>query len=114
MRGPARYAILTAEGELRYVYTADAVRKPREIERDFKFDANEKAMASSLVTNIGIAIEPPVLTDDTAAAIQTYVDSKAAGITPAEVPEPAAPAGNLLAALEASITAAVKGRKVAS
>lgn len=113
VRGPARYAILTSEGDLRYIYTADAIREPRPVETDFNFDANEKAMASTLVSNIGIALDPPVLTDDTAAAIQQYVDAKAAGIPQPEQAEPVS-SGDLLSALSASVAASVKNRAVAS
>ena len=114
LRGPARYAILTADGSLRYIYTADAIRQPRAIDRDFKFDSNEKALAATLVANIGISVAPPVLTDDTAVAVQAFVDRKAAGLPEAPAVEAPEPAGNLLAALEASIASTLKARKVAS
>lgn len=105
MRGPARYAILTTDGDLRMVLTADAVRQPRVLDgSDLKFAKAEVEMATTFIDAIGI--EAPAVTDDTAPVVQAYVDSKAGGApTKATQAAPAA-SDNLMAALQASIDAA--------
>jgi non-homologous end joining protein Ku len=101
LRGPARYGLLTPEGDLLYIYTADAVREGRPVDDGFKFSAQETNLAVSLIESIGV--DAPVITDDTAEAVQKAVDIKAAG-QPAPTPtEPQASTDDLLAALQASI-----------
>jgi non-homologous end joining protein Ku len=107
MRGPARYAILTYEGDLLMVLTADAIRKPIPLDDDFRFTKTEVGMATSLIEAIGI--DAPIVTDDTAPVVQAYVDSKAGGAPKATVQAPAA-IDNLMDAFQASIDAAKKGK----
>jgi DNA end-binding protein Ku len=110
LRGPARYALLDHEGTLTFVRTADQVREPRDLD-EFKFTAQELALAKVLVEAVGI--DTPVITDDTAPVVQAYVEAKATGkvIAPAT---PAIPAGgDIMAQIEASLAAIKKG-KVAS
>ena len=76
MRGPARYAILTTDGDLRMILTVDAVRQPLALV-DFKFSKPEVEMATSLIDAIGV--DAPAVTDDTAPVVQSYVDAKAGG-----------------------------------
>jgi non-homologous end joining protein Ku len=104
MRGPARYAVLTSEGDLIMVLTADAVRQPVSQQVWIATSKAEVAMATSLIDAIGI--DTPVLADDTAPVVQAYVDAKAGG-KPTKV-TPTAPVANdnLIAAFEASIEAA--------
>jgi non-homologous end joining protein Ku len=110
MRGPARYAILTQEGDFLLVRTADAIRQTLPLDTPSLTKA-EVAMATALIDAIGI--DAPVITDDTAEAIQAYVDLKAKGVTPAKT-TPVAASDNMMAAFEASIEAAkVKKGKVA-
>ena len=104
LRGPARYAILTTDGDLRLILTADAVRQPLALAGDFKFSKPEVELATNLIDAIGI--DAPAVTDDTAPVVQAYVDAKAAGV-PAKAPQAAPVASDdLLAALQASIDAA--------
>ena len=53
MRGPARYAILTTEGDLRLVLSADAVRQPLALDSP-AVGKPEVAMATALIDAIGI------------------------------------------------------------
>jgi non-homologous end joining protein Ku len=103
LRGPARYALLAADGSFTYVRTADQVREARDLNDGFKFSAAELALAEALLDAVGTST--PVLTDDTAPAVRAFVDNKAKG-----VPAPAKPAvpviGDLMADLQASIDAA--------
>jgi non-homologous end joining protein Ku len=105
LRGPARYALLDAEGNLTFVHTCDAVRRPIPLETP-KVTPAEVNLAVALIDAVGI--DTPVITDDTAAAVRTYVDAKAKGI-PAPA-KPAAPAirDDIMATLEASIAASKK------
>lgn len=114
MRGPARYALLDAEGFLRIVVTADAVRVAMDMPTAI-IVKQERDLALALIDAVGITDEP--LVDDTAVAIQAYVDQKAAGVTPtkAEVPAPSADLlGDLMASIQASQASkgakAVKGK----
>ena len=110
MRGPARYAILTTEGELRLILTADAVREARDLPA-VTVAKNEVALATSLIDAIGI--DTPVITDDTAPVVKAYVNSKAGGAPTKAVAQPPATNNDLVEAFQASIDAAVaaKGRK---
>ena len=103
MRGPARYALLTTEGDLRLVLTADAVRQPVALPL-VSVAKTEVALATSLIDAIGV--DTPVVTDDTAPVVKAYVNSKASGAPTKSVPTAPAATDNLLAAFEASIEAA--------
>jgi len=106
MRGPARYAILTSEGNLFLVKTADAVREAQPLDEPTLTKA-EVAMAGAFIDAIGI--DTPVITDDTAPVVQAFVDAKAGGAATKPVPA-VAQTDNLMAALEASIAAAKAGK----
>jgi non-homologous end joining protein Ku len=89
LRGPARYGILDAAGDFRWVVTADAIRQPLELPEWDANTAQEVALFRQVIKVVGKST--PVLTDDTATAIQAYVDSKAAGapvVTAEDVPVP--------------------------
>jgi len=102
MRGPARYALIDAEGTLTLVRTADAVREARPLPTT-KIAKGELDMALMLIDSVGV--DTPVLTDDTAPVVAKFVEAKATG-KPVEVKEaPSAAAGDLMAQLEASIAA---------
>ena len=107
LRGPARYAILDAQGDMRWVVTADSIRIQREQPIGVITD-QERDLASSLVDAIGVGT--PTLVDTSAKAIQAYVDNKAQGIVPAAVATPDTAPADLLSDLLASIDAE-KGRK---
>jgi len=102
MRGPARYAILTSDGDLRMILTADAVRQPLALDQG-KHTKAEIDMATALIDAIGI--DTPVIVDDTAPVVQAYVDAKAGG-APKPAPIAVAATDDLMAALQASIEAA--------
>jgi non-homologous end joining protein Ku len=106
MRGPARYAILTPEADLIYVYPADGVRQPAAL-AEVAVTKAEVAMATTLIDTFGI--DTPVLTDDTAPAVQDFVNAKAAGMPAVSHPE-MAPVTDLMAAFQASIDAATAAK----
>ena len=106
MRGPARYALLTAEGELRFVVTADAIRQPVALPTA-DVSQQEADLALALIETVGVSV--PTLVDTTALAVQAYVDQKAAGVLPTVAAEPQASGPDLLAGLMASIEAS-KGK----
>ena len=118
LRGAPRYALLTADGDLLLIATADAVREELPL-LWMKHTKAEVDMVTSLIDAIGI--DTPVLTDDIAVAVQTYVNDKAVkgGKPSVHTPTPA-PAGELVdivGRLQASIDAVKakpsKGKKVA-
>jgi len=100
LRGPARYALLDASGDLRWVVTADAIRQPVELPDASVSDA-ELDLARKLIKAEGKSV--PVLVDDTAATIQAYVDSKAAGQPVVTATEPEQSGADLIQQLMASI-----------
>lgn len=99
LRGPARYALLDAEGSLQFVVTADAIRHPIDLPTAV-VSKQERDLALMLIDSVGVS--HPTLTDDTAATVQAFVDAKAAGSAPA-APAAPAPTSDLLAALMASV-----------
>lgn len=107
MRGPARYALLTSDGDLILVHPFDAVRE----RRPQVHVAHTKAEVDMVVALIdAIGVDTPTITDDTAPAVLAFVNAKAAGIeAPAKPSTPAIPV-DIMATLSASIDAA-KGRK---
>ena len=106
MRGPARFALLMPNGDLRLVLTADAVRQRLALP-EYKPSQAETDLALKLIDAVGV--DTPVITDDTAPVVQAFVNDKAKGVTPP--PPPATPAipADIMAALNASIDAA-KGK----
>ena len=108
LRGPARYGLLDATGHFTLVRTADAVREALPMDVDVKFTAKEMALATTLIDAVGV--DTPVLRDDTADAVQAFVDAKAGGApTPAKKAAPVL-SPDIMATLEASIAATKKGR----
>lgn len=108
MRGPARFGLLDSEGNLFLVYTADAVRKPIEFAHSAYSEA-ELNLAKMLIETVGIGA--PTITDDTAPAVQAFVNAKAVGVeAPAPVVHDVDPSANLLDSLMASIEAAKAGK----
>jgi non-homologous end joining protein Ku len=112
MRGPARYALLTWEGDFVLVHPADAVRERRP-NVAVAFSKAETDMVVALIDAIGV--DTPTITDTTAPAVQAYVEAKAKGIpAPAKPETPAIPV-DIMATLSASIDAAkAKGKRKAS
>lgn len=106
MRGPARYAIVTPDADLLYIYPADGVRQPAVLP-DTSVSKAEVAMATALIDTFGV--DTPVLTDDTAVAVQAFVNAKAAGMPTVEHVE-MAPVTDLMAAFQASIDAATAAK----
>ena len=102
MRGPARYALLDAQGNLYLVHTADAVRGAIDIVKG-KHSEAELNLAEALVEAVGI--DAPVLMDTTAPVVLAYVNDKAKGIAPAPVEAPAAIPVDIMSQLMASIDA---------
>jgi DNA end-binding protein Ku len=107
LRGPARYALLDQDGNFTLVRTHDAIRQSVPVDKDFVFSDEEIALASQLVTLVGVGA--PVLTDDTAPAVQAFVNAKAAG-APAPVAPEAPVASDLMASLTASVAAAKQAK----
>lgn len=104
LRGPAKYALITSDGDLVFLHTADALREARPINRDVKSTPRERELATSLVQQVGISDVPPVLVDDTAALVQKFVNAKAAGIAkPVVTVSPDTAVSDLMASLEASV-----------
>jgi non-homologous end joining protein Ku len=107
LRGPARYAVIDHNGDMRWVVTADAIRNHRDLPTAVITDA-ERAAAASLIDAIGVST--PTLIDTTAQAVQDFVDAKAAGMAPSFTAAPEIAPADLMADLLASI-AAEKGTK---
>ena len=102
LRGPARYAILDAAGDMQFVLTADGVRQSIDLPTAATASQQERDMALMLIDTIGASL--PTLVDTSAAAIQAFVDAKAVGQAPAAPAEPA-PTSDLLQGLLDSIAA---------
>jgi non-homologous end joining protein Ku len=110
LRGPARYALLDAEGNMRFVVTADAVRTPMDMPVA-TITKQERELALALIDSVGVTT--PKLVDTSALAIQAFVDQKAAGVVP-EAPAEPAPTSDLLGDLLASIASRKEKEAVAS
>jgi non-homologous end joining protein Ku len=100
LRGPARYALLTSDGFMRFVITADCIRTPLPMP-DGVATMDEVTMACTFIKAMGKGT--PVLTDSTARAIQSYVDSKAEGHPVIVSEEPVATGPELMQQMLASI-----------
>jgi non-homologous end joining protein Ku len=111
MRGPARYGLLTADGDLLLVYTADAVRE-RTPMITVSYSKAEVDMVAALIDAVGI--DTPTITDDTAPVVAAFVEAKAKGVkAPARAATPAVTT-DIMATIAASIDAAkAKKGKVA-
>jgi non-homologous end joining protein Ku len=112
MRGTPRYGLLTTDGDLFMIATADGIREALPLPT-VKPAKAELAMVCSLIDAIGI--ETPTVVDDTAPKVQAFVDSKAGpgNVTAIKSAAPAALPVDLTEMLEASIKAA-KAKKVAA
>jgi len=108
MRGPARYALLTSEGDLILVHTADAVRE-RIPMITVSYSKAEVDMVAALIDAVGI--DTPTITDDTSDAVRGYVNAKAGGVAHILKPEAPAIPVDIMATLSASIDAAKANKK---
>lgn len=108
LRGPARYGLLCPNGDLIYVKTADQVREPLPLDL-VPVDAAHLSAADALIDAIGSSA--PVIVNETAEAIMTYVETKAAGQPVPEVKVANNMSDDLMASLMASVDAAQAARK---
>lgn len=108
LRGPAQWAVITSEGDLLWLHPADGVRQPKPMTPAVLQD-RELDLMGQLIDSYPKAT--PVITDDTAAAVQAFVDAKAAadGVAPTVSAPAEAVFGDLFAALSASIDAKKAG-----
>jgi non-homologous end joining protein Ku len=112
LRGPARFAAITPDGDLLWLQASDGIREAQPMTPQVYSD-NELSLVSTLIDTIGKGT--PVITDDTAAKITEYVASKAAGVdTPVSEPLAEPTQIDMMSVLSASIDAAKAGRTVAS
>ncbi len=107
LRGPARYGLLTPNGDLVYVKTADQIRKSVELDK-VPVDPKMVDLMGSLIEAVGIGA--PAIVNDTAAAVQQYVDAKAGGAPAPSLPSMPNPSDDLMASLMASVEAAKAAR----
>lgn len=103
LRGPARYGLLTYEGDLYPCCTTDQVRERRDLPAP-EVTAAEVAMVQTLIEAIGIST--PIIVDETARQVQEMVDGLAAGIEPLAPMAEAPVVVDLMASLMASVDAA--------
>lgn len=75
LRGAPRYGLLTVDGDLLMIATADAIRQPLDLP-DTAPSKAEVDMVTSLIDAIGI--DTPIVLDDSAPKVQQYVNDKAA------------------------------------
>jgi non-homologous end joining protein Ku len=115
MRGGPRYGLLTADGDMLTIIPAEAVRAARLLP-DIQHDAAQLDMMSQFIDAIGVTSS--LVNDDTPAKVQAFIDAKAAtcGVEVGGTPVvkhgvPSAASADVMAALEASITAAKQARK---
>lgn len=102
LRGPARFAAITPEGDLLWLIASDGIRQSKDLGVN-TYTEQEMALVGNLIDAIGKGT--PVITDDTADKVRAYVATKAAqdGMT-VPVAEAEAPLqDDLFAALSASI-----------
>jgi DNA end-binding protein Ku len=111
MRGTPRYALLTPDGDLLMIATADSIREPMPLP-DHKPSKAEVAMVCTLIDAIGI--DTPTVVDDISPKVQAFVNDKAVRdnvALPEAAPKPVVV--DLTAALAASIDAAKAAKKTA-
>lgn len=108
LRGPARYALVTPDGWLLYILPTDGVRQPLPLPTTTV--KSEVDMALMLIDTVGLST--PVLHDDTATAVQAFVDDKAKGVK-APAPLVAQDTVDITEALRASVEA-IKAKKAAA
>ena len=99
-RSVAKYAAITPDGYFSILHYEDAVRKARPMP-SVELSDDELSLATQLLDSIGS--EVPTMIDETAAAIQAYVDDKAAsGETAVAAPVATATATDDLSAMLAA------------
>lgn len=117
MRGGPRFGLLTADGDLFTIISADAVREAKPL-ATHNHDQAALDMIGQFIDVIGVGSEPVI--DDTPTKVQSFVDAKAVehGVAEGESPvttTQSAPASvsspDVMAALEASIAEAKAARK---
>lgn len=112
MRGTPRYGLLTTDGDLLMIATADSVREALPLP-DHKPSKAEVTMVCSLIDAIGI--ETPTVVDDASAKVREFVNSKAGGkVTTIKAAAPVSPPIDLTEMLSASIEAAKAAKKAAA
>jgi non-homologous end joining protein Ku len=106
MRGPSRYAAILPTGRMVTLHYAEGVRESLPMPQVDLAD-NYLAMADQLIDAVGIDL--PSLDDVNGAAVQAFVDAKAAdgNVTP---PTPDAPAPNPQALMD-SLMASIEANK---
>jgi non-homologous end joining protein Ku len=103
LRGPARFAAITPDGDLLMLHPVDAIRQPKELPAH-QYSEKELGLMNQLIESYPQGT--PMITDDTASAIQAYIDIKATGAGPAPLAEPNLDgADDLFASLMASVDA---------
>lgn len=104
MRGNAtRVAAITGDGYLRVLTFTDGIRAERPTPT-VALSSDEMDLAAKLLDGIGSTLSD--MRDTTAEQVQTFVDAKAAGLSPIAVPTPiAAPVGDLAELLAMSLAA---------
>lgn len=105
MRSTPRYALLTTDGDLLVIVTADGIREAMPLV-DTKPSKAEVDMVATLIDAIGI--ETPTVLDDFSPKVRDYVNRKAAtgGVVPTSAPLVATNVVDIAGLLEASIAAA--------
>jgi non-homologous end joining protein Ku len=112
MRNTPRYALLTADGDLLVIVTADGIRQAMPL-IDTHPSKAEVDMVATLIDTIGI--ETPTVLDDFSPKVRAYVNAKAAtgGVVPTSAPLVATNVVDIADLLAQSIEAA-KAAKVAT
>lgn len=111
LRGTPRYGLLSPEGDLFTVTTADAIREALPMPT-VKPSKAELDMVVSLIDAIGV--ETPTLVDDTTPLVRQFVNAKAAagGVMPvSDAPAPTGEVVDLMGVLQASIAQAKATKK---
>ena len=116
LRGPARFAAITPEGDLLWLQASDGVRASAPIAPAVYTD-QEMALVGNLIDTVGKGT--PVIVDDTAQKITEFVADKALRLAEGRPEVVATDEGSvelpdLMAALSASIDAAKASKAVAS
>jgi len=116
LRGPARFAAITPEGDLIWLQASDGIRQGQDLPK-IVYSANELSLVGTLIDTIGTGT--PVIVDDTAQRITEFVADKAQRLAagrpaPVIVDEAPSVVPDLMAALCASIDAAKASKSVAS
>ena len=118
LRGGPRFGLLTADGDVFTIIPAEAVRAARPLPI-VEHDDKAVDMMGQFIDTIGVASQ--LVNDDTPSKVQAFIDSKAAecgvkvGDTPTVTAQgTAAPATDVMAALEASIAKSKATRSAAA